>query len=222
MNRAFIISRQDSIADTLRRTLQNLGFDSISEILTGSEARRIIRNGNPPDLIIINTPLTDEFGNELAETAAEETNTKTILLCSGNIADELADRLSEYDILVLSKPVDRDVLRRGICLLEADGAPFSDIDESDEVLRRIDDIRLISKAKAALMKCKLLRSFYIRQNLFLSDAYFVNSGSLLRSLASSFCIASASLGRTPSPGSQQSALAAPCSESPYLSGFPND
>lgn len=153
MNRAFIISRQDSIADTLRRTLQNLGFDSISEILTGSEARRIIRNGNPPDLIIINTPLTDEFGNELAETAAEETNTKTILLCSGNIADELADRLSEYDILVLSKPVDRDVLRKGICLLEADGAPFSDIDESDEVLRRIDDIRLISKAKAALMKC---------------------------------------------------------------------
>ncbi len=152
MYRAFIISRPDQTADTVRRTLQSLGFDSISEISAGGEARRIIRSENPPDLIIINAPLTDEFGIELAETAAEEANAKTILLCSGNIADDLADRLSAYDVLVLSKPVDRDVLRSGIRLLEADTAPFSDIEESGEVLRRIDDIRLINRAKSALMK----------------------------------------------------------------------
>ena len=153
MNRAFIISKQDTTADTIRRTLQILGFDSISEISTGSEARRIIRSENPPELIIINTPLSDEFGSELAESAAEEANAKTILLCSGNIADDLADKLSAYDILVLSKPIDRDTLRSGISLLNADTAPFADIDESDEVLRRINDIRLINKAKSSLMKC---------------------------------------------------------------------
>ncbi len=151
MYRAFIISRPDQTADTVRRTLQSLGFDSISEASAGGEARRIIRSENPPELIIINAPLPDEFGIELAEAAAEA-NAKTILLCSGNIADELSDRLSAYDVLVLSKPVDRDVLRSGIRLLEADAAPFSDIEESDEVLRRIGDIRLINKAKSALMK----------------------------------------------------------------------
>ena len=153
MNRGVIISKQDPTADTIRRTLQSLGFDSISEISTGSEARRIILSENPPELIIINTPLSDEFGSELAESASEEANAKTILLCSGNIADDLADRLSAYDILVLSKPIDRDTLRNGISLLDTDTAPFADIDESDEVLRRINDIRLINKAKSSLMKC---------------------------------------------------------------------
>lgn len=153
MKRAFIISKQDTTADTIRRILQSLGFDSISEISTGNEARRVMRSENAPELIIINTPLSDEFGSELAEATAEEADAKTILLCSGNIANDLADRLSAYDILVLSKPVDRDTLLSGISLLDADTALFTDIDESDEVLRRINDIRLISKAKSALMKC---------------------------------------------------------------------
>lgn len=152
MNRAIILSQPGHTADTIRHTLRNLGFDNIFAVSVGSEARRLIQQENIPGIVIINPPLSDEFGTELAETAAEETNAKVILICHRNIADELADRLSAAGVLVLSKPINRDSLIDGIRLLEADFSPFPDIRESGDVLDRFDDIRLINKAKSILMK----------------------------------------------------------------------
>lgn len=147
-----IISQQDHTAELVSQTLRNLGFDRISHTSSGSEARRLIRNTPTPDIVIINTPLSDEFGNELAEAAADETEAKIILLCQSDIADELADRLSAYDVLVLSKPMSRDSIIDGIRLLEADFSPLADVKESGEVLSRINDIRTVNKAKSVLMK----------------------------------------------------------------------
>lgn len=152
MNKAIIISQPDIAADTARQTLRSLGFDSINEFSSGAKARRLIMNEAPPDIIIINTPLSDEFGRSLAEEYAAGTDSAIILLCSADISDELADKLSPYDILVLSKPVNRDALRDGIRLLNDEFTPFSDIKESDEVMKRINDIRLVGRAKAMLMK----------------------------------------------------------------------
>lgn len=152
MNKAIIISQPDITADTARQTLRSLGFDNISELISGAKARRLLRSEAPPDIIIINAPLSDEFGTELAEEYSAETDSEIILLCSADIADELADKLSPYDILVLSKPVNRDTLRDGIRLLNTEFTPFSDVKESDEVMKRINDIRLVGKAKAMLMK----------------------------------------------------------------------
>lgn len=105
----------------------------------------------PPDVLIINPPLSDEFGTELAEITANRVSA-VILLCDRDIADDLADSLSPYNVLVLSKPINRNALKEGILLICDQPALFSDIKESEEVMRRIGDIRLVSRAKSMLMK----------------------------------------------------------------------
>lgn len=147
-----IISQQDYTSEAVISTLKNLGFESISVFSSGNEARRILRNGNYPDFIIINTPLSDEFGSEFAETAAEETDSKIILLCQRDISDMLADNLSTFDVLVLSKPLGHDELREAVQFAGPEISLFQDVRETSEVLKRINDIRIVSKAKSTLMK----------------------------------------------------------------------
>lgn len=152
MKRAMIVSADREAADIIEQTVQIEGFGSAAVISGGSEARRLIGGEAAPDLMIINTPLQDEFGQELAETAAEETGAGIILICHAEIADELADRLSDYGVTVLPRPVSHDALSRNIRLISANLSRMSGLRETPEVLGRIEEIRTINRAKSALMK----------------------------------------------------------------------
>lgn len=146
MNKAIIVSLPCETVDLIDATVRNANFSTMI-ISGGNETRRLIRNNYNPDLIIINTPLSDEFGQELAEDCITETSVPIIFICSGDIAAEITDRLHDYGITVLAKPINRELLAEHI----NNGNP-AEIKESDEILSRIDDIRLINRAKSVLMK----------------------------------------------------------------------
>lgn len=146
MKKAIIVSQPCETAELIELTIKNSGF-SISVVTGGNETRRIIKNHYNPDLVIINTPLSDEFGHELAEMVAEETNADIILICSGDISAELTDRLSYSGIAMLSKPITREILIDNI-----NSSRFSDIKESDDILNQIEHMRIINRAKSLLMK----------------------------------------------------------------------
>lgn len=151
MNRAVIVSMPSDTADTIAQTVRSQGFVSVASISSGSEARRLIKGEIEPDIVIINAPLSDEFGNELAETAAEETSAGVILLCLGEIAGDIAEKTSDYGITVLPKPINRELLSRAVREVsenKTDGMKK----ETVEVLSKIDEMRLINRAKSTLMK----------------------------------------------------------------------
>lgn len=146
MKKAIIVSQPCETAELIEITIKNAGFVTYA-VTGGNETRRIIKSNYNPDLVIINTPLSDEFGHELAEMTAEETNADIILVCSGDISAELTDRLSYSGITMLSKPITREILTDNI-----NSSRFSDIKESDDVLNQIEHIRIINRAKSLLMK----------------------------------------------------------------------
>lgn len=146
MNRAIIVSQSSESIDLTEQTVRNSGF-STSIVSSGNEARKIIKSNSALDLIIINTPLPDEFGHELAETASEETSASVIIICTSDIAIELENRLSEFGVTVLTKPVSRDMIIQNI-----NQKHFPEIRECSEIMNRIDNMRLINRAKSVLMK----------------------------------------------------------------------
>lgn len=152
MNRAIIATPPSETARTVEQLLRSEGFSRISVINSGSEMRRMIKNGVESDLIIINAPLPDEFGNDLAETAAEESAAAVIMICSGDIAAELESEFDELGIATLPKPINGEALSRCLSDIELSNGNFRDVRESAEILSRIDDIRLINRAKSLLMK----------------------------------------------------------------------
>lgn len=153
MNRAMIVSSDRDNASVIEQTIRSEGFVRISVVTSGGEARRLIKSESETDLIIINAPLTDEFGQELAETAAEDTSAGIILLCLGDIAEDVADKVSAAGISVVPKPIDRQLLTRTVRLVSANRSRMLGLTkENPELMTRIDEMRLINRAKSTLMK----------------------------------------------------------------------
>lgn len=152
MERAVIISSNSDISQKIESAAVSEGF-LCSAFSSCNSARRILSNGSEPALIIINTPLPDEFGQEFAEMAAENTAAAIILICSGDISDDVADRVSDHGIYVLPRPLNRELFLRTVRLVTSSRSRMIGMKkENSEILTRIGEMRLINRAKAILMK----------------------------------------------------------------------
>ena len=148
MKKAFIVSNENS----LQQILRNEGF-KITPLVSGNETRRMIADDPQPDIIIINSPLSDEFGHELAETAAMNTSAGIIFICSSGVFEEMSDKLTYYGVTVLSKPVSRQVMANAVKLVYENKMRLTGIKkENSSLLTKIDEMRLINRAKSILMK----------------------------------------------------------------------
>ena len=153
MDRALIVSSNREVSDLAEQLLRIEGCGRTATALSGSEARRLVKSDTEPELVIINTPLPDEFGQELAEMIAESTSAGIILICGGDAADGIADRVSDSGINVIAKPVTSELLQRTIRLVIAARIRMAGLKkESSDILSRIEEMRTINRAKTTLMK----------------------------------------------------------------------
>ena len=153
MDRAIIVSTNSDISELSEQLLRIEGCGKTAVAASCNEARRLVKNDTEPELVIINTPLPDEFGQELAEMIAETTSAGIILICSGDVADDIADRVSDSGINVLARPVTSELLQRTIRLVIAARVRMAGVKkESADILSRIEEMRTINRAKTTLMK----------------------------------------------------------------------
>ena len=152
MGRAMIVSASENGIEFLSQLIRNYGYSRISTISNGSEARRLI-NSAEYELVVINTPLTDEFGHELSIMMSEASTAAVILLCKPDIADEIYDKVSDFGVCVVQKPVTRSAFQQAVKLVQATRSRMPDVKkESENLLTKIDEMRLINRAKLALMQ----------------------------------------------------------------------
>lgn len=152
MDRAFIVSGSDKAMETIAQFLHSYGYTSLTSAASGSEARRLMQSMEYA-LIIINAPLTDEFGHELSITMAENTSAGIILLCKADIADDMADKVGDYGVCVIPRPMNRTMLYQSLRLVEATRSRMLRLKrENSKLMVKIDEIRLINRAKCALMQ----------------------------------------------------------------------
>ena len=92
MAKALIVSAGNNANEYLARHIGELGYTRPTIVASGGEARRRM-DSNDFEVVIINTPLPDEFGHELGTDAVEKTDAGVILLAKTGTA-ELGDGTS--------------------------------------------------------------------------------------------------------------------------------
>lgn len=128
-----------------------LSFD-ISKCKSGSEARRFILD-NELDLVIINAPLSDESGEELAVMVTQQSMAGSILLVKGEYFDTTQQLFGEQGVLIVSKPIIKQVLFQAIALARSMHRRLSAMqNENTSLQKKIDEIKLIDRAKLLLMQ----------------------------------------------------------------------
>lgn len=116
---------------------------------SAGEARRALLGGDYA-LLIVNTPLPDEFGRELAITAVDK-GLDAILLCAAPQADKIAAGLEKHGVLVLPRPLSRQQAALALRLLRAGRQRMRRIlEENQRLTKRLDDARVTTQAKCLL------------------------------------------------------------------------
>ena len=90
MGKALIVSAGNNANEYLARHIGELGYTRPTIVASGGEARRRM-DTNDYEVIIINTPLPDEFGHELGTDAVQKTDAGVILLAKTGTAEQIAD-----------------------------------------------------------------------------------------------------------------------------------
>ena len=147
---------------------------SVKEIRkSASMARRELLDRDY-DIVIIQTPLPDELGIELAIDAAVKHSALCLLVTPAEIFDEAVDNMVDYGVFVMSKPVDKMRLGRGIKhLLAVRDKIEEERRKSRKLEEKLAEEKLVSRAKCLLIEKKHMTEeeahrFIVKQAMDLS------------------------------------------------------
>ena len=149
MERVLIVSGGDRAGQVLRELLRLTGLSDTVFAGSGSDARRFLLDEGF-DLMVVNAPLPDEFGHELAMMAAEE-GTGVILTVKADIADDVSLKVEDAGVFVLEKPINRQVFFQSVKLMAAAQKRIRALRADNQKLRqRMEEMRTIGQAKCLL------------------------------------------------------------------------
>ena len=136
----------------LQSLLNGTGLHQCSLAQNGAEARRMLAQGEYV-LTIINTPLIDEPGIDLAVKTAQTTLSGVILLVKAEMADIISQKVEESGVLVVAKPVARPLFDQALRLsMTARNRMLMLQNQNEKLQKKIEEMRMVDRAKCALIQ----------------------------------------------------------------------
>ena len=147
-----IVSGTQKGAAYITEMLSPSEFYPISTVLNGGEARRLLLQ-NSYDLVIVNAPLPDEFGHELAMHVVEKAISGAMLIVKSELFDQVSAKVEPYGVLTIQKPVARPLFYQALRLLIATQNRWRRFDNENKKLQtKMEEIRIVARAKCILVE----------------------------------------------------------------------
>lgn len=154
MAQALIVSAGTNANEYLARHIAELGYTRPVIVPSGGEARRQM-DSKDFEVIVINTPLPDEFGHELGTDAIQKTDAGVILLTKTGTAEQISAKLQDYGVLVLGKPFTAPQFRQAVQIAASNYKRLALLRaENQKLLDKIAQLRLVDRAKCYLIEKK--------------------------------------------------------------------
>ena len=152
MGRALIVSAGASSNEYIAARLTEMGYSRPVIIPSGAEARRRMTESDF-ELIVVNSPLPDEFGHEVCINAVEKTDAGVVFLVKTAQAEQLLGPLSDQGVLLLSKPFSTALFVQAMHMAAAGNHRLLRVrQENARLQEKIAQVRLVSRAKCCLVE----------------------------------------------------------------------
>lgn len=149
-----LVSASEKMTGSLIAMLPEKVYYPLTVVASISEAQRHILE-EPYDLVIVNTPLPDDFGRKFAIEASNDRDAVTMLLVRSELYDETYDRVAEYGVLTLSKPTSAAMIKQTLDYMRATRERLYRMQKKTVSLEdKMAEIRLVNKAKWLLIESK--------------------------------------------------------------------
>ena len=147
-----IVSSSVKFCDALRMQLPGSVYWPVDVEANASAARRALL-GRVYDLILINTPLTDEFGTQFAIDVCEKTSSCVLLFVKNDLIDEVHAKGVEFGVATIPKPTSGALVTQSLQLLCAQRERFLRMEERQRSMEDlVAEMHLINRAKWLLIE----------------------------------------------------------------------
>lgn len=127
-------------------------YPSVRICRSGAEARRE-QLASGAGMVLINTPLSDETGLDLALDFAKSSIAGVMLLVKAELVETVCARVEEYGVLIIGKPVVRQIFDQAIRFAQASHQRMLMLQgEKERLERKLAEQRLIDRAKCVLIQ----------------------------------------------------------------------
>ena len=153
MKRALVVSKTESGLKTIAQLLHDEKIDEIYCTLSSEDAKDKLIYAEY-DVIVINTPLSEETGLEFSIYCAEKTKACVIMMVQQEKAMEASNLAAPHGILVIQKPLNRHMFHHYLIFTQCFKERMLSVTKENEELKlKLEEIKIIDRAKLLLMQC---------------------------------------------------------------------
>ena len=146
------VSASLKFVETLRTLLPEGRYGPVTVLHDAAAARRALAE-NSYDLVLINTPLPDEFGTRLALDACESSSAGVLLLVKAEHCPDIEAQVSVHGVLTLAKPTSAQLFAQTLRLLCITRERLRGMEKKAVTLQeKMEEIRLVTRAKWLLIE----------------------------------------------------------------------
>ena len=149
--RVLVAGGNEKLCELLSEILPKNEYAFLPPAKTAGEVRRLTMDRSV-DLVILNAPLKDEFGIQLAQDLAEN-NMGVLLLTGSDVSEQVSYRVEQSGVITLAKPTTRQSLYIALRALTALRSKLLQMEQKTKALQqKVADIHTVNHAKWLLIQ----------------------------------------------------------------------
>lgn len=150
--KVLIVSSSDKFVRPMLDLLPEKMFNPIETASDVAQARRKLLE-REFDIVIINSPLRDEFGTKLALDICQKSSAGVLLFVKAEHYSDIMSKVMQYGVLTISKPTSPSMIMQSVQMLCSTRERLRIMEKKNaSVEEKIEEIRIINRAKCLLIE----------------------------------------------------------------------
>ena len=148
-----LVSASEKFNTTIMPLLPTTDYWPVNTAKSVGEAQRRLLEESY-DIVLINAPLPDDFGMQLAIDTCSNSGAGVLLLVKNEHFSEIDAKVVTYGVITLSKPTSLQMIAQSLRVLCATRERLRQMEAKQvTVEEKIEEIRLVNRAKWMLIEC---------------------------------------------------------------------
>lgn len=150
--KVLIVSSSDKFVRPMLDMLPEKMFEPIETASDVAQARRKLLE-REFDIVIINSPLRDEFGTKLALDICQKSSAGVLLFVKAEHYSDITSKVMQYGVLTISKPTSPSMIMQSVQMLCSTRERLRIMEKKNaSVEEKIEEIRIVNRAKCLLIE----------------------------------------------------------------------
>lgn len=147
-----LISSSEKFCSAMHALLPMTDYYPVTAVRSAGEARRRLTEASC-DLVLILSPLPDEFGSRLAMDICTSSDTGVLLMVKRDVYDDVYAKVMDRGVMVLPVPASTQMIEQSLRMLCASRERLRRMEEKQATVEeKIAEIRLVNRAKWLLIE----------------------------------------------------------------------